>query len=105
MVKVQQQEGINDCGLFVCAFMETLTLGLDPSQFTFDQSLLRLKFRQILEDGEFQSFDGIHVPVDPIATIVPVEWGFKWNDKFDELYSQFKSNVSNKDAPKTYINL
>ena len=66
--------------------------------------MLRLKFRQILEDGKFQSYDGIHAPVDPITTVVPVEWGFKWNDKPDELYSEFKSNVSNKDAPKTYIN-
>ena len=52
MVKVHQQEGINGCGLFVCAFMETLTLGLDPSQYTFDQRSLRLKFRQFLEDGQ-----------------------------------------------------
>ena len=36
MIKVQQQDGNNDCGLFICAFMETLTLGLDPSQFKFD---------------------------------------------------------------------
>ncbi len=49
LVKVQQQEWIYDCGLFFCVFMELLTLGLDSSQYTFDQSLLRLKFRQILE--------------------------------------------------------
>ncbi len=48
MVKVQQQEGINDGGLFVCAFKETLTLGLDPSQYTFDQSLLRRKIPKFL---------------------------------------------------------
>ncbi len=67
---------------FLCAFLETLTLGLDSSQYTFDQSIPRLKFRQILEDGRFQSFYGIHTPVDPVTTFVPVEWGYKRNDKF-----------------------
>ena len=102
MIKVQQQDGNNDCGLFICAFMETLTLGLDPSQFKFDQASLRLIFKQILEGGEFKSFDGILVPVEPVITIVPIEWGYKWDDKFENLYGQYKSNRSKNDESILY---
>jgi Ulp1 family protease len=52
MVKVQQQEGINDCGLFACAYISLLSNGLDPSQHTFDQRLLRLTFRRFLEGDD-----------------------------------------------------
>ena len=48
MVKVQQLEGVNDCGLFACAYITLLASGLDPSQYTFDQGSLRFAFRNFM---------------------------------------------------------
>ena len=58
MVKVQQQEGVNDCGLFACAYITLLASGLDPSQYTFDQGSLRFAFRDFLLENKVQFLDG-----------------------------------------------
>jgi hypothetical protein len=41
MVKVQQQVGVNHCGLFACAYITLLANDLDHSQYTLDQGSLR----------------------------------------------------------------
>ena len=38
MMKVQQQEGENDCGLFVIALATTLANGVQPGHCVFKQS-------------------------------------------------------------------
>jgi hypothetical protein len=97
MVKVQQQQGVNDCGLFACAYITLLSNGLDPSQYTFDQVSLRSSFRKFLADDAMQNFDGVHTQCLSEMTEITVDWGYKWEEKFADLIVQFKEYSQQKD--------
>ena len=62
MLKVQQQVGVNDCSLFVFAYITLLASGLDPSQYTFDQGSLRFAFRP--EIGNRELFLTIKITIE-----------------------------------------
>ena len=80
MLKVQQQVGVNDCGLFVFVYITLLSSGLDPSQYTFDQGSLRFAFRNFLLALRWH-FN---------STTISIDWGYKWVDKFANLIAQYK---------------
>jgi hypothetical protein len=96
MVKVQQQQGVNDCGLFACAYITLLSNGLDPSQYTFDQVTLRCSFRKFLADDTIQNFGGVQTQCLSEMTEITIDWGYKWEDKFADLIVQFKENRNKK---------
>ena len=75
---------MNDCGLFVCAYITLLSNGLDPSQYRFDQVTLRSSFLKFLADDTIQRLTEI--------SKITIDWGYKWEDKFADLIVQFKEN-------------
>ena len=50
MMKVQQQEGENDCGLFAIAFATALANGVQPGHCVFKQSEMRKHLLRSLEE-------------------------------------------------------
>jgi hypothetical protein len=96
MVKVQQQQGVNDCGLFACAYIDLLSNGLDPSQYTFDQISLRSSFRKFLDEDAFQQFTNIYNPCLVEFNEIEIDWGYKWEERFADLMEQFKANRNKK---------
>ena len=105
MVKVQQQEGVNDCGLFACAYITLLASGLDPSQYTFNQGSLRYAFRNFLLENKVPFFDGTYTPRPVEITTISVDWGYKWADKFANLIEQYKETRSKENTNELYITL
>ena len=105
MVKVQQPEGVNDCGLFACAYITLLASGLDPSQYTFNQGSLRFAFRNFLLENKVQFFDGTYTPRLVEITTISVDWGYKWADKFTNLIEQYKEKRNKENTNESYITL
>ena len=82
MVKVQQQNGIDDCGAFACAIAYLLCQRKDPSQYNFNQKLMRAEFDKVYNEAAapfFQSFNYNACAVD--ITNINLNWGFKCVDK------------------------
>ena len=50
-MRVTQQTGGNDCGLFACAFAASLLLHQNPVNFNYVQSQLRSHFLKIIQSG------------------------------------------------------
>jgi hypothetical protein len=105
MVKVQQQEGVNDCGLFACAYITLLASGLDPSQYNFDQGSLRFAFRNLLLENKVQFFDGTYTSRPVEITTISVDWDYKLADKFANLIEQYKEKRSKEYTNESYITL
>jgi hypothetical protein len=55
-VKVQQQSGGNDCGLFAIAFATSLCHGEDPSQVFYDQKSMRQHLWQCINHEKISDF-------------------------------------------------
>jgi hypothetical protein len=105
MIKVQQQEGVNDCGLFACAYISLLSNGQDPSQHTFDQRLLRLSFRRFLEGDDIPYFCPINAKSQIEITTVEIDWGFKYEEKYADLIEQYRKNLSKDTGKEPFITL
>ena len=103
MLKVQQQIGVNDCGLFVFAYITLLSSGLDPSQYTFDQGSLRFAFRNFLLENKVKFLDGTYIPRPVEITTISVDWGYKWADKFANLIEKYKEKCSKENTNESYI--
>ena len=56
MMKVQQQEGKNDCGLFAIAFATALANGVQPGHCVFKQSEMRKHLIRSLEEKVLSMF-------------------------------------------------
>ena len=89
----------------VCACMELLTLGLDPSQYTFDQGSFRFAFRNFLLENKVQFLDGTYTPRPVEITNISVDWGYKWPDKFANLIEQYKEKCSKENTNESYVTL
>ena len=78
-VTVQQQKGANDCGLFACAFLDLLSQAKDPSQYTFNQLIMRDKFNFFLESKTFTGFASELKECETQTSIVIVDWETTWD--------------------------
>ena len=56
MMKVQQQEGKNDCGLFAIAFATALDNGVQPGHCVFEQSEMRKHLLRRVEEKVISMF-------------------------------------------------
>ena len=56
VVRVQQQQGTSDCGVYAVAYAVDIALGLDPVQVKYDQKLMRGHLRRCLSTGQFDRF-------------------------------------------------
>lgn len=59
---VQQQVGIDDCGLFAIAFAVALCNGTDPSSVKFDQSEMRNHVKECIKVGQLSMFPHEKIP-------------------------------------------
>ena len=55
-MNVQQQTGVQDCGLFAIAFATALCQGVDPTTCSFNQSTMRNHLLQCFESGTMSAF-------------------------------------------------
>jgi hypothetical protein len=55
---VQEQNGSNDCGLFVCGFLTCLAFEIKPKNYIFDQSSMRKHFIDCIRSQEVSLFPG-----------------------------------------------
>ena len=55
-VRVQQQIGTSDCGLFAIAFAVALVNGQDPAALMFDQGVMRQHLRLCLQRQRMEPF-------------------------------------------------
>ena len=74
--KVQKQLGSSDCGLFALAFATDLCHGLDPTNRSYDQQMMRQHYVNCLEGGMMSPFPTTtrRVPyhLDTKKTIIPI---------------------------------
>ena len=56
VVRVQQQQGSTDCGLFAIAYAVHLAFNQDPTRAKFSQSAMRIHFVQCLKQQKMESF-------------------------------------------------
>ena len=56
-VQVQQQEGVDYCGLFACAYLELLSQARDPACYKFNQVSMRKIFDNFLRFDSFEGFE------------------------------------------------
>jgi Ulp1 family protease len=93
MVKVQQQTGESDCGIFVAAFIELLSKEKCPSQYLFDQPTIRNEFQEFLtNEYNFNNFTAHHVPTETEFTNITCNWGFLYAEKFTQLLQKNELN-------------
>ncbi len=79
--------------------------GLDPSQHTFDQRLLRLTFRRFLEGDDIPYFCPINVKAQIEITTVEIGWGYKYEEKYADLIEQYRKNLNNETGKEPVITL
>ena len=56
VVRVQQQQGSTDCGLFAIAYAVHLAFNQDPARAKFSQSAMRIHFVQCLKQQKMEPF-------------------------------------------------
>ena len=56
VIRVQQQQGCTDCGLFTIAFAVDLAMGCTPSTIKYRQAEMRSHLKKCLKEGTFTQF-------------------------------------------------
>ena len=93
-VQVQQQEGVDYCGLFACAYLELLSEARDPACYKFNQ--MRKIFDNFLRFDSFEGFEAEENGTVPTLKQILIDWKVTWEERCAEMRDAIRQKRDQK---------